>query len=123
MKIPNSLRTWFKIHFVIDYIVAIPLFLFPSFMLSWFLLDALDPILARVVAAALFAIGGVSLLHSKGSKEFYKAMLDLKIIWSSFAIIALYIGIRQGYNLTLWFFIFIFLVFDIVWIYYRKRYF
>jgi hypothetical protein len=123
MKLPNSLRTWFKIHFIIDYIIAIPLFLFPSYILALFSLDALDPLFARVVAAALFAIGGVSLLHNNASKEFYKAMLDLKIIWSSFAIIAFIISLVQGYNLSLCFFLGLFVLFNIVWIYYRKKYF
>src|SRR3990167_5249218 len=79
---PSSLRTWFAIHFVIDYLFAIPLFIAPAWFLSLFGFTVVDLVTARLVAAALFTVGGISLLSRTESVNTYKALLKLKIIWS-----------------------------------------
>tara|TARA_Y100000310_G_scaffold297371_1_gene330318 strand:- start:1969 stop:2322 length:354 start_codon:yes stop_codon:yes gene_type:complete len=112
----KSLRTWFTIHFIVDYIIAIPLFLHPEKVLSIFNIAA-DPLLGRLLAAALFAIGGISAF--KHTKKEYKALLNLKIIWAGFAILALIIALISTQNILLVPFLLLFLVFQAVWVYYK----
>lgn len=86
------LRRWFVIHFIIDMIVAVPLMLAPERILGFLGIDG-GVTLARIVSAALLAIGGESFLGRKSNKEGFIGMLRLKIIWSSMAVLALGWGI------------------------------
>ncbi|MDG1950308.1 MAG: hypothetical protein P8J32_05855 [bacterium] len=87
-QVSGRLRWWFKVHFLVDYLFAIPLFFAPVWALGLLGVDVSDPLFVRLFAAALFGIGGVSMLVQKESLEVYRAMLKLKIIWSSAAIAA-----------------------------------
>ncbi len=59
--VPSSLRFWFLIHFVVDVVVAVPLFVAPELTLSLFGWTTVDPIATRLVGAALMGIGVESL--------------------------------------------------------------
>ena len=118
--IPKSLRFWFVIHFVVDFIFAIPLLVAPVWLLTLFSFETPDPFTARLVSAALLGIGGESLLGWEGSIEAFRAMLNLKIIWS--------LGATGGIILTLIFnggplmayvVLLLFAGFSGLWIYYR----
>lgn len=120
--VPRSLRIWFFIHFLVDYLFAIPLFLYPVPLLSILGWNVIDPIATRIVAAALFAIGGISLLSRNSNLAVYQSILTLKIIWSFGAIVALAIALI-GRDLaigTLLGFL-LFCLFGIVWVYYRVK--
>ena len=121
MKVPKSLKTWFLVHFIIDYIIAIPLFFFPVYSLTLLGLETIDPVTARLVAAALFAVGGISLLAKEKSKETYNTLLTLNLIWSGTAILGLLLSIFQGYPKILWVFVVIFGIFFEIWYYYKKK--
>ena len=56
-QVPNGLRTWFVIHFVADVLFAIPLLVFPQALLNLFGWGTYDPIMSRLVGAALMGIG------------------------------------------------------------------
>src|SRR3989344_7486708 len=101
-QVPSSLRTWFVIHFVVDYLFAIPLFVAPAWLLSFFGFTVIDPVTARLVAAALFAVGGISLLSRTESMNVYNSLLKLKIIWSISAIAGLLVSLWQGAPVLLW---------------------
>ncbi len=121
MKVPDSLRKWFFVHFLLDYAVALPLFIFPRFILEFVGATTIDPLATRIVAAALFAIGGISLVSKNASLEVYKNLLILKIIWSTFAILGILITIfTTGSNLLSWLTLVIFAIFSSIWIYYYK---
>ena len=51
--VPNGLRSWFVIHFVADILFAIPLLLFPQALLNLLSWQTYDPIMTRLVGAAL----------------------------------------------------------------------
>lgn len=124
--IPKSLRTWFLIHFIADYLVAVPLFLFPVPLLTFFGWDVVDPVSARLVAAALFAIGGMSLVSRGEGREFYRNFLLLKIIWSLTAILGFLLSIfslASTVSFFVWVALFIFILFSLVWLYYYFNYF
>ena len=119
--VPNSLRTWFFIHFLFDYLFGIPLLFFPKQFLILFGFPVIDFFAARLVGAALLGIGGVSLLSNKTGFETYNSLLNLKIIWSLSAIIGILITMSQSYLAAEWLFFFIFLVFSLIWIYYKLK--
>lgn len=118
-EIPSGLKTWFVIHFVVDMIFAIPLLLLPEKILPWFGWESFDPVMPRLVGAALLGIGGESLFSRNATREAYKALLRLKIIWASGAILALGLGILQGGSPATWGFLAIFIGFLGVWVYFR----
>lgn len=120
MKIPQSLRYWFKLHFFVDMLFALPLMIAPIWTLHLLGFQNIDPITTRLVAAALFGIGGVSLLANKAGDETYKTLLNLKIIWSLTAILGMLISLEQAPK-TIWLLIATFAVFSSAWIYYRKE--
>lgn len=118
--IPLSLRRWFILHFALDMLFAVPLLVFPMYFLSLFGWTTIDPLTARLVGAALFAIGVESLLlRNNKNATVFVAMLDLKILWSSAAIISILLSIYGGAPGSAWFFLAVFVVFCSVWSYYR----
>lgn len=119
--IPKSLRTWFVIHFIADYLFGLPLLIAPVWTLTLFGWDHVDPAITRLVGAALLGIGGESLLSRKAGRETYQAMLNLKIIWSLSAIFGISISIAQGSPAMSWGFLTIFVVFSAIWITYRYQ--
>ena len=121
--IPNSLRTWFVIHFVADIIFAMPLLLAPAPFLTFFGWTTIDPLAARLVGAALMGIGIESFLGRNAGLEAYKGMLNLKIIWSASATFGLLLTMMTiGEPLMGWVLaLAIFGPFCALWIYYRIR--
>jgi len=121
LDIPRGLKTWFVIHFVVDMLFAIPLIFFPEIILPWFGWDSIDPVMPRLVGAALLGIGGESLFSRNAPGEAFKALLRLKIIWALGAILALGLGIGKGAPLAAWGFLAIFVGFLGIWIFYSSR--
>jgi hypothetical protein len=117
--VPNGLRTWFVIHFVADVLFAIPLLFFPRWLLPLFGWGTYDPIMSRLVGAALMGIGVESLLGRNADSDTFRAMLNLKIIWASSALFAFGVGIAEGAVPIAWVLLGIFFVFWCVWVYYR----
>lgn len=124
MSVPITLRRWFVIHFIADILFAIPMFFAPVkffTLLGW---QLVDPIATRMVAAALFGIGIESLLSRNSTRESFKTMLSLKIIWSSAAIIGLSLGLISGLfgsiavGISL---LIIFVLFNALWTYWFIR--
>ena len=120
-EIPSGLKTWFVIHFVADMLFAIPLLLLPELILPWFGWESFDPVMPRLVGAALLGIGGESLLSRNAPLAAIKALLRLKIIWASGAILALGLGILKGGPPATWGFLVIFVGFLGVWVYFRIK--
>ncbi len=54
--VSKNLRTWFVIHFVADYLFALPLLIAPTWLLNLFGWQSIDPFTARLVGAALIGI-------------------------------------------------------------------
>lgn len=120
--IPKALRAWFVVHFIADTIFAVPLFIAPVLLLNLLNWQNIDPLMARMVAAALFGIGIESLLCIKLGKDAFIAMLNLKIIWSFAAITGFIIGLGTGlfgYPAVGISLLLIFTAFNILWIYWR----
>jgi hypothetical protein len=117
--VPKSLRVWFVVHFAVDIIVAIPLLLMPELLMPLLGWSVVDPITTRLVGAALLAIGVESLLGRNASRDVFKAMLNLKILWAAGAVAAIGLGIDAGGPMLAWIILAIFAAFLGLWIYYR----
>ena len=120
-EVPKTLKNLFLIHFFVDYLIAIPLFIAPKVFFNLLNIGTFDPLTARIVAAALFGIGGISIYAHKKNKEIYKILLDLKIIWGGTSTFGILITLLQGYNPIGWIIFFIFLAFTLIWVYYRIK--
>lgn len=120
--VPKTLKKWFIAHFIIDMLVAIPLFLFPVASLELLNRNDIDPLATRIIAAALFAIGITSYIGRNASLESYKNMLDLKIIWSGSVVAAILFTVVQNdkfMTVPESLILFLFIFFNIVWISWR----
>lgn len=120
--VSKNLRTWFVIHFVADYLFGIPLMIAPNWLLALFGWQSFDPFAARLVGAALIGIGGMSLLERNASADAFRAMLNMKLLWASAAIIGMTVTmLGGGYPLIGWGIVGIFVVFFCVWLYFRLQ--
>lgn len=117
--VPKSLRTWFLIHFALDVVFALPLFIAPLPFLRLLGWTCVDPIAARLVGAALFGIGIESLLGRDSGRETYLGMLNLKVIWSATATLGILWSQLEGGPVLGWAFLAIFAGFNVVWVRYR----
>lgn len=119
--VPRSLRRWFVFHFWADMVFAVPLFVAPDWFLRLCGWDTVDRVTARLVAAALLGIGIQSLLGRNESAEAYRAMLNVKCIWSGAAVAGFVLSIAQGAPPLAYAFLGLFLGFTGVWNFYRIR--
>jgi len=118
----NSLRNWFVIHFVLDFLFAVPLIFTPVAFLTLFGWTTIDPLMTRLVGAALMGIGVESYLGRNAGIEAYKGMLNLKIIWSASATFGLILTmVTNNSPIIGWLLVLIFGSFCIIWSYYRYR--
>jgi hypothetical protein len=118
-KVLSSLRQWFLLHFMVDYLIGIPLLLAPEWTLALFGFAPVEVFTARLVGAALLAIGGVSLLPH--SRKVYDILLSLKIIWALTAFLGILFSISEGAPRAAWLFLAIFTFFGCVWIYFKVQ--
>lgn len=121
LLVPASLRTWFRVHCVVDLLAALPLLLFPQRILGLLGWTVIDPVAARLCGAALLGIGGASVLVERHGLPGYRTLLGLKVIWSVAAIFALLAGIADGAPPAAWAFLSIFIAFSGIWMSYVIR--
>jgi len=120
--VPKGLRFWFVVHFILDVIFAIPLLLFPKETLQLFGWTQIDPLATRLVGAALMGIGLESLIGRNATVDAFRAMLNLKVIWSLSAVFGITLSMIQGGPPVFgWAVLAIFGSFSILWISYRLR--
>lgn len=120
-EVSKSLRIWFFIHFLVDYIFGLPLIIAPVWFLNLLGWQVIDPFASRLAGAALLGIGGVSLLERNNNLEVYKSLLNLKIIWSSAALIGIFISMIQEGIIFGWVVFVMFFVFWLIWVYYKIK--
>ncbi len=119
--VPPSLRFWFVVHFIADILFAIPLLIAPEILLRPLGWTVVDPVVSRVVGAALVGIGGESLLGRNADLASFRTMLRLKILWSGTAIVGFVISLAQGAPWGTWGFLAIFMAFSGLWTYWALR--
>lgn len=101
-SVPRALRAWFILHFWVDILFAIPLFVAPRSFLGLLGWTVIDPFTTRIIAAALFGIGIQSWLGRDEPRSTFRAMLTLKVIWSTTATAGLIISGIEGGPVLAW---------------------
>ena len=119
--VPRSLREWFVAHFAVHLLVAVPLFFAPRLVLGALGWITIDPVAARLVAAALFAIGGRSFFMRNAGPEVYRELIALKLVWSFAAAAGLAWSAVQGAPIFTWALAAGFGGFFLVWSYWWRR--
>ena len=119
MEVPRTLRAWFIVHALVDLAAALPLLAAPELVLRRLGWTCVDPVAARLVGAALLAIGGQSFLGRDAGVDVYRAMLRLKLLWSLAAAVSLFVGIGAGAPPAAWALLSIFIGFAGVWLHPR----
>ncbi|HEU4369523.1 MAG TPA: hypothetical protein VFV05_14975 [Methylomirabilota bacterium] len=120
-EVPGALRRWFVAHFVVDWVFALPLLVFPDAFLRALGWPVVDPMAARGVAAALVGIGTQSLLSRNAGVAVYREMLSLKILWSATAALGFgWTALTTGPPIG-WVFAVIFALFSVLWTYWWRR--
>lgn len=118
--VPSGLRVWFVVHFVVDVVAAVPLLVAPEPTLRWLGWRTIDPFATRLVAVALLGIGIESFLGRNSDAHTYRAMLNLKLIWSGSAVLGISWSMASD-GPAAGAFLAIFAAFFAVWAYYRLR--
>jgi hypothetical protein len=121
VELPWSLRAWFVADFVVGVVVGLPVLVSPVYVLGHFGWTTIDPVAARLVAAALLAIGLQSFFGRNDGFETYRAMLRLKVLWSMAAVAGLLAGIADGGPPATWALLAVFVVFLGVWSHHAIR--
>jgi hypothetical protein len=106
--VPPALRLWFVVHFWADIVFAVPLLVAPAALLGLLGWECVDLVSARLVGAALIGIGVESLLGRNGSRDSFRTMLRLKVLWSSTATVGIAVSLLQGAPAAAWLFLAIF---------------
>lgn len=120
-EVPGALRNWFVFHFVADMLFAVPLMIAPAWLLGLFGWEVIDPFTARLVGAALLAIGIESLLGRNATHPSFVTMLRLKVIWSASCTVGIFVTMIQGAAVMGWLIFAIFAGFHVVWLYWFLR--
>jgi hypothetical protein len=115
-EVPTSLRLWFRVHCAVDVAAALPLLLFPARALGLLGWTTVDPVTARLVGAALLAIGAASQAAEGHGVAGYRVMLTLNVVWSLAAVFAFFAGIAGGAPPAAWAFLSIFIALSGVWL-------
>ena len=116
--VPRSLRVWFVVHFIADIVTAVPLFVAPREFGSLISLPSVDPLTARLVAAALVGIGVESLLSRNATRGSFRTLLRLKVLWSAAAGAGTALTIAGGAPPAAWGVLAIFVAFNALWLRY-----
>jgi hypothetical protein len=122
MEVPRTLRAWFVVHAAVDVLAAAPLLAAPELVLRRLGWACVDPVAARLVGAALLAIGAQSYLGRDAGVPVYRAMLRLKVIWSLAAAVSLFAAVGNGAPPAAWAFLSIFIGFAGVWVHHAIRF-
>ncbi len=122
MEVPRTLRAWFVAHALVNLAAALPLLAAPELVLRRLGWTCVDPVSARLVGAALLAIGGQSFLGRDAGVDVYRAMLRLKLVWSFAAAVSLFVGIGAGAPPAAWALLSIFIGFAGVWLHHAIRF-
>lgn len=102
MEVPITLRRWFVAHAVVDLLVGLPLWLMPGPLLRALGWTTVDGAAARLVGAALLAMGLRSYFTRNAGIEVVTATLNLKLLWSFAAIVGLLLAIAEGAPPAVW---------------------
>jgi hypothetical protein len=117
----RALERWFVFHFFANTLTAVQLFVAPKWFLGQFGWKTVDPATARLVGAALLGIGIQSLIGRAEVRRAMIAMVNIKAIWSGFAVLGLLWFQLDGGPPGGWAFVGVLAGFHCLWLYWRVQ--
>jgi uncharacterized protein YfiM (DUF2279 family) len=122
MDVPASLRRWFVVDAVVDFVAAAPLLAAPTIMLRQLGWTCVDPISARLVGAAMLANAAATFAARAAGVETYRALLRGKLIWCVAGAASMFVAVGQGAPSAAWLFLSMFVAFAGVWLHHAIRF-
>jgi hypothetical protein len=122
MDVPPSLRTWFVVDAVVDFLAAAPLLAAPALVLRRLGWTCVDPISARLVGAAMLANAAATFAARAANVETYRALLRGKLIWCAAGAASMFVAIGGGAPSAAWLFLSMFVAFAGVWLHHTIRF-
>ncbi|HEX4403926.1 MAG TPA: hypothetical protein VH560_03810 [Polyangia bacterium] len=122
MDVPPSLRSWFVIDAVVDFLAAAPLLAAPELVLRRLGWTCVDPISARLVGAALLANAAATFGARAAGVETYRALLRGKLLWCFAGAASMFVAVGAGAPSAAWAFLSMFIAFAGVWLHHTIRF-
>jgi hypothetical protein len=122
MEVPITLRRWFVAHFAVNLALGLPLLVYPAPLLRLLGWTTVDGSATRLAGAAFLAIGAQAYLGRDGDLASFERTLNLNVIWSFLAILALMLSIGEGAPPAVWALLSLFIALAGVWTHYRIRF-
>jgi hypothetical protein len=118
MTMPKALRMTFLIHAVVCVVGGLLLWIIPGRTLQFFAWAPIDPILSRVLGAALLALGWSSFRGWQATERpRVQILLELEATFTVLACVGLLRHLLFArYPLVVWLLFAVFLVFAICWV-------
>ncbi|HSZ82632.1 MAG TPA: hypothetical protein VLA14_10130 [Polyangia bacterium] len=122
MDVAPSLRTWFVVDAVVDFLAAAPLLAAPGLVLRQLGWACVDPISARLVGAAMLANAAATFAARAAGVETYRALLRGKLIWCVAGAASMFVAVGAGAPSAAWLFLSTFVAFAGVWLHHTIRF-
>ncbi len=122
MDVPPSLRRWFVVDALVDFLTAVPLLVSPELALRPLGWTAIDPIATRLVGAAMLANAAATFASRAAGAETYRALLRMKLVWCFAGAISMFVAVGQGAPSAAWAFLSTFVAFAGIWLHHTIRF-
>lgn len=119
----KALKTVFAAHAIVAVIFGLPLLIAPGRLLTWVGWAPIDPILSRVLGAALLALGWSSFrARQAASYREVRLLIELEAAFTGLACVGLLRHLLVArWPLFPWLVFALYLVFALAWIYFLVR--
>jgi hypothetical protein len=122
MEVPRTLRTWLLVHAAVSVASGLPLLVAPEQALGRLGWTSIDPVSARLLGAALLAIGAQSFFARDASVEVTRSVLRLNLVWSLAAAAGLFVGVGANAPNAAWIALSTQIAFAGVWLHHAIRF-
>jgi hypothetical protein len=118
----QALKVAFLIHAAVGCLFGIPLFLVPGRLLQWVGWRPIDPIISRVLGAALLALAWSSFRGWRSAERSQLVILEMEAVFTILGSIALLRHLLSSpYPVMVWIVLAIMVIFAVTWIVFLLR--
>ncbi|HVX97911.1 MAG TPA: hypothetical protein VHK47_23555 [Polyangia bacterium] len=122
MDVPRTLRTWLLVHAAVATAAGLPLLAAPELALGRIGWTCVDPVSARLLGAALLALGAQSFFVRDAGVPLTRAVLRLNLVWSLASAVGLFVGIGASAPNAAWIALSTQIAFAGVWLHHAIRF-
>jgi len=118
----QALKVAFLIHAAVSCLFGIPLFLVPGRLLQWVGWRPIDPIISRVLGAALLALAWSSFRGWRSTERSQPVILEMEAVFTTLGCIALLRHLLSApFPVMVWIVFAIMVIFAVTWIVFLLR--